>query len=84
MHTITDGQCWHVLVNNKMLLCIVDYYSKFPIRKNISSVAVDDLVHMAKRIFAEYGLPKKASPDGSKNVTPDTESLEAWWTSSSP
>ena len=52
-----EGVSAHILmINNKMLLCIVDYYSKFPIVK-VSSLAVDNLGQMAKMIFAEYGLP---------------------------
>ena len=44
------------MVNYKVLLCIVDCYRKFPVVKVIS-LAVADLVHMAKMVFAEYGLP---------------------------
>ena len=46
------------IVNNKILMCIVDYYSKFPKVKMVDSLAADDLVQMAKMILAEYGLPK--------------------------
>ena len=30
-------------VNNNMLLCIVDYYSKFPIVKNIDAFSANEL-----------------------------------------
>ena len=49
------------MINNKMLLCIVEYYTKLPIVKKVGSLAVDDLVQMAKMIFTDYGLPKKES-----------------------
>ena len=51
------------MVDNKMLLCIVDYYSKFATVKKVGSLAADDLVQTAKMIFAEYGLPKKSISD---------------------
>ena len=44
-----------------MLLCIVDYYSKFTVEKKMGSLAADDLVQMVKMIFAEYQHPKKDS-----------------------
>ena len=46
------------MVNNKTLLCIVDYYSKFPTVK-VTNLSVDDLVQIAKMIFAEYELANK-------------------------
>ena len=42
------------MVKDKTLLCIVDCYSKFPIAKKVCSLSADDLVQMAKLIFAEY------------------------------
>ena len=47
-----------LMVNNKTLLCIVDYYSKFLIVRKVGSLAADNLVLMAKMVFAEYGLLK--------------------------
>ena len=44
------------MFNNKTLLSIVDYYGKFPIVKKVGSLAVDDLVKVAKMIFAGHGL----------------------------
>ena len=46
------------MVNNKTILCIVDYNSKFPIVKKVGSLSADDLVQTAKLMFAEYGIPK--------------------------
>ena len=32
------------MINNKTLLCIVDYHSKFPIVKTLKSLSTDDLL----------------------------------------
>ena len=48
-----------VMVNNRTLLCTVNYYSKFLIVKNTVSFSADDLVQMAGLIFTECELPKK-------------------------
>ena len=47
------------MIYGKTLLCIVDYYSKFPIVKKVNSLSADNLVQMAKLIFAEYGFQRK-------------------------
>ena len=52
-------------------MCIVDYCSKFPVMKKVSSLAAGELVQMAKMIFAEYELPKIISDVG-KNFTSET------------
>ena len=57
--------------NNITLLCVVDYYSKFPIVKKISVLSPDDLRHTSKLIFAELGLPKKIISDAGTGVTSD-------------
>ena len=46
-------------VTNKILLCIVDYSSKFSIVKMADSLAAADLVKAAKIMFTKLGLPKK-------------------------
>ena len=46
------------MINNKTLLCIVDYHSKFPIVKKVSSLSADELVQTTKLMFAEYGVLK--------------------------
>ena len=48
------------MVNNKILLRIVDYYNKFLTVHNMSSLEVGKLAHMAKMMFAEYGLPENS------------------------
>ena len=42
------------MINDKTLLCIVDYHSKFQIVKKENSSSEDDLVQTAKLIFTEY------------------------------
>ena len=39
--------------NNKILQCIIDYYSKFPTAKKVGSLSADDLVQMVKLMFTE-------------------------------
>ena len=54
---------WEVLgadvfhFNNKNYLCIVDYYSKFPIIKKLEGLSAKSLITTTKVIFAEYGIP---------------------------
>ena len=55
-----------------MLLCIVDYYGKFPVVKKVGSLAANDLVQMAKIIFAKYGLLKKIVSDAGTNFMSET------------
>ena len=48
------------IVNNKkpsMYGTLNSSNSKFPIGKKVTGLLADDLVHMARLIFAEYGLP---------------------------
>ena len=44
------------MVNNKSLLCIVHYYSKFPIMKKVAGLSADDLVHTTKVIFCSIWI----------------------------
>ena len=57
------------MVNNKILLCIVDYYIKFLIVKKVAGLSADDLVHTTKLIFAEFGLTKKIISEEGMNFT---------------
>ena len=45
------------MINNKMLLCIIEFYS------TVGSLAVKDLVQLTKMILEKYGLPKKVISD---------------------
>ena len=58
-----------IFVKTKTKLCIVDYYSKFPIVKKANHLACDDLVKAAKVILTEFGLPKKIISDVGMNFT---------------
>ena len=43
-------------INNNTLLCIVNYYSKFPVVKKTSCLSADNLIRTAKIVLAEFGL----------------------------
>ena len=45
------------MVNNETLLCIVDYYSKFPVVKKVENMLVEDLIQATKAVFIKLGLP---------------------------
>ena len=42
-----------------MLLCILDYYSKFPIVNIAGSLTTEELIEAVNTVCAEFGLPKK-------------------------
>ena len=65
------------MINYKMFLCIVDYYSKFPVVKKVSSLAIDGLAQMTEMIFVEYGFPKQIISDAGTNVT--SEIFKQFW-----
>ena len=44
------------MINGKTLLCMVDYHSKIPIVEKVNRLSADDLVQMAKLIFAEFQM----------------------------
>ena len=58
-----------IRVKNEILLCIVDYYSEFPILKRADSLAADDLVTAARIVLTEFGLPKETISDAGMNFT---------------
>ena len=60
------------IINNRVLLHIVDYHSKFPIAKKVNSLSADDLLQMTKLIFAEYRLLKKTVYAADTNFTSET------------
>ena len=53
-----------------MLLCIVNYYSQFPIHEG-EGLPVDNLFRATTILFAEYGLPKKIVSDAGRNFKSD-------------
>ena len=42
---------YSLYINNNMLLCIVDYYSNFPIMKKADHLSAEDLIRVAKIVF---------------------------------
>ena len=58
-------------INNNRLLCIVDYYSKFPIVEKADGFSADDLIRAAEIVLAEFGLPKKIVSDAGMNFISD-------------
>ena len=59
MPTMGGGQYQYFLIRNKILLCIVDCYSKFSTVKKVDSLAVDDLIQMAKNDIYRIWTPYK-------------------------
>ena len=47
-----------LIINNKCLLCIVDYYSIFAVIKKMESLSAKELIWAGRVVFAEFGLPK--------------------------
>ena len=65
------------IINNKTLLCIVDYYSKFPVETKVISLSAGDLVQMTKLIFVEYMFRKKTVSEVGTNFTLDIQNMFA-------
>ena len=55
----------------KKYLCIVNYHSKFPIINIMEDISADSLILTCKIIFAEFGLPKKATSNSGGNFISD-------------
>ena len=60
------------VVNNRTLLCIVDYHSKFPIAKKVSSLSADYMVQTNNLILVEYRLELKIVLGVGINFTSET------------
>ena len=62
-------RAWHTLgsdifyKNNSSYLLVVDYYSKFPVIKKLSSTTANAVVNQFKAIFSEHGIPEKVISD---------------------
>ena len=77
-HTI-PGRLWEcvgtdiITISSKHYLCIVHYYSKFPVVKQVerleqgSGEVKDNLIRTYKTIFSEFGLPGKIISDVGTN-----------------
>ena len=56
------GNSWcRYIFNNEPLLCIVDYYSKFPVMKRADGLSADDLIKASEIMFVKFGIPKRKS-----------------------
>ena len=51
------------IISNEHLLCIVDYYSKFPVVKKVKGMSAKDLVQTIKVVITEFGSPEKYYSD---------------------
>ena len=58
-------------IKNNMPLCLVHYYSKFPVVKKADGLLADDLIKAAKIVFAEFGLLKRIVSDAGTNLISD-------------
>ena len=56
------GNSWHryMFDKNETLLCIVDYYRKFPIMKRADGLSADDLIRASKVMFKNLCFPKNS------------------------
>ena len=65
VHNKVLTKLWEVVdtdifkASNETLLCIVDYYSKFPLVKKVESISAEDLIWATKVVLAEFGLPRR-------------------------
>ena len=49
-----------LFINNQTLLCIVDYYSKFPVLNRADRLPTYYLIRAAKIVFTIFGLQKSS------------------------
>ena len=54
-------------LNNKNYLCIIDYYSKFPVIKGMDGLSAESLITRVKVIFVEYSIPCSLMSDTGTN-----------------
>ena len=69
-----DPKRWLSLIYSLLkytLLCIADYFSKFPLVKKTDGLLADNLIIVVKIVFAEFGLPSKIVSDGDTNLVSD-------------
>ena len=53
------------------LLCIGDYYRKFPVVKKADGLSADNLIRLVKNVVTEFGLPMKIMSDVGTNFMSD-------------
>ena len=56
-------------IGRKTYLIFVDYYSKWPVIRELRDNSARSLVNTTQQIFGEYGLPKKIISDAGTNYT---------------
>ena len=77
IHHAIPAKPWEVVgidmftLHSKNYLCIVDYYTKFPVIKKMEDLSTDSLILTCKIIFAEFGLPKNIMSDSGVNLISD-------------
>jgi hypothetical protein len=66
---------WHTLgidnfeLNGKLYLILVDYLSKFPVIRKVSSTSAKETISVLRQVFSEYGIPNKLICDRGTNFT---------------
>ena len=66
---------WHTLGsdmfhwNNTNYLLVVDYYSKFPVVKKLTSIQSSAVIAHLKSVFGEHGIPSKLVTDNGSQYT---------------
>ena len=72
---LTPELPWHIVVTdlfetkNSKYLLLVDYYSRFPVLRNLGSTTSKVLVQEMKAVFAELGVPNVIVSDGGPQHT---------------
>jgi len=56
-------------IGRKTYLLYVDYYSKWPVVRELRDNSARSLINTTQQIFGEYGLPKKIISDAGTNYT---------------
>ena len=59
MQAVEGCWYWYIFINNNTLLCIVDYFSKFPVMKKADGLSADHLTRAAIIVFTKFGPPKE-------------------------
>ena len=58
-------------IQNNTLFCIVDYYSKSPVVKEIHNLSAENLIRTVKIVCKEFGLSRKILSDADTNFILD-------------
>ena len=52
---------------NRSYLCVIDYYSKFPIVRELCNQTAEELIQCFAEIIGEYDKPQQIVSDASSN-----------------